>query len=61
MMPINIIDVNEETFEFEVVNYSSQKPVVVDLWAPWCIPCRVHHLVQLAQEGMVNFAWLDQC
>ena len=57
MMPINIIDVNEETFEFEVVNYSSQKPVVVDLWAPWCIPCRVQSqiLVQLAQEGDGEF------
>ncbi len=57
MMPINIIDVNEETYEFEVVNYSSQKPVVVDLWAPWCIPCRVQSqiLVQLAQEGDGEF------
>lgn len=57
MMPINIIDVNEETFEFEVVNYSSQKPVVVDLWAPWCIPCRVQSqiLAQLAQEGDGEF------
>lgn len=57
MMPINIIDVNEETYEFEVVNYSSQKPVVVDLWAPWCIPCRVQSqiLAQLAQEGDGEF------
>lgn len=57
MMPINIIDVNEETFEFEVVNYSSQKPVVVDLWAPWCIPCRVQSqtLAQLAQEADGEF------
>ena len=57
MMPINIIDVNEETFEFEVVTYSSQKPVVVDLWAPWCIPCRVQSqtLAQLAQEADGDF------
>ncbi len=34
----NIIDVSEETFDFEVLNYSTHVPVVVDLWAPWCIP-----------------------
>jgi putative thioredoxin len=57
MMPINIIDVNDETFEFEVVTYSSQKPVVVDLWAPWCIPCRVQSqtLARLAQEADGEF------
>lgn len=57
MMPINIIDVNEETFEFEVVNYSTQMPVVVDLWAPWCIPCRVQSqsLARLAQEADGEF------
>ncbi len=56
-MPINIIDVNEETFEFEVVNYSTQMPVVVDLWAPWCIPCRVQSqsLARLAQEADGEF------
>ena len=31
MSPANIIDVSLETFDFEVVNYSAQTPVVVDL------------------------------
>lgn len=45
-----VIEVNESNFE-EVV-LKSDKPVVVDLWAEWCGPCKLIRPImsEMAQE-----------
>jgi len=55
------IEVNDSNFDQMVLQ--AKTPVLVDLWAPWCAPCRMVAPVveELASEyeGKVSFAKLN--
>ena len=58
-----VFDVTEETFNTDVAARSRTTPVIVDLWADWCEPCKqlspvIEQLV-LAYAGRLLLARID--
>jgi putative thioredoxin len=54
----SIVEVTEATFQAEVIERSLTVPVIVDLWAEWCGPCKQLSPVLERLAGQYGGSWV---
>jgi thioredoxin 1 len=55
-----VLEINDKNFETEISK--SDKPALVDFWAPWCGPCRMMHpVIEGLAEELSGKAVIARC